>query len=85
MRMNRPIPEDMNDIIMAEQRAKIKELEKENKDIQEHLRYYKTKSEFLNKVIVKYQEENKELRQEIGKLKLDNEIQKNHRFFGIHS
>lgn len=60
------------------------ELEKENKNLQEHLRYYKTKSEFLNKVIVKYQEENKELRQEIGKLKLDNIIQENHRFFGIH-
>lgn len=35
--MNRPSPDDMNDIIMAEQRAKIKELEKENKELKEKL------------------------------------------------
>lgn len=41
------------------------ELEKENKELKEKFRYYKTKSEFLNKVIVKYQEENKELKNKL--------------------
>ena len=38
--MNRPSPEDMNDIIMAEQRAKIKELEKENKELKAYKSLY---------------------------------------------
>lgn len=37
---------------------RIKKLEEENKKLKEELKYYKEKSEFLNKVIVKYQEEN---------------------------
>lgn len=35
--MNRPSPDDMKEIIMSEQRAKIKELEKENKKLKEKL------------------------------------------------
>lgn len=38
--MNRPSPDDMNDIIMAEQRAKIKELEKENKELKAYKSLY---------------------------------------------
>lgn len=41
------------------------ELEKENKKLKEKFRYYKTKSEFLNKVIVKYQEENNKLKEKL--------------------
>lgn len=48
-------------------------LEKENKELKEKSRYYKTKSEFLNKVIVKYQDENKELKEELEALKADNQ------------
>jgi len=38
--MNRPSPDDMNDIIMAEQRAKIKKLEKENKELKAYKSLY---------------------------------------------
>lgn len=33
------------------------ELEEENRNLREELRYYKEKTEFLSKVIIKYQEE----------------------------
>lgn len=45
-----------------------RELRKENKELKENFRYYKTKSEFLNKVVVEYQEENKELKWELNLL-----------------
>ena len=38
-------------------KSEYKKLKKENKKLKEELEYYKKKWEFLNKVIVKYQEE----------------------------
>jgi len=39
-------------------RAEYESLQNVIKELKEELKYYKEKSEFLNKVIVKYQEEN---------------------------
>ncbi|MBO7713844.1 MAG: hypothetical protein J6S85_15435 [Methanobrevibacter sp.] len=56
--MNRPSPDDLNDIIMAEQREKIKELEKENKLL-------KARNEELNENCYGLAKENKELKKKL--------------------
>lgn len=68
--MNRPSPDDMNDIIMAEQRAKIKELEGENKALKNNLEEVAKEliqhhEEYKNMadMVVELQKENKELRE----------------------
>jgi chromosome segregation ATPase len=58
----------IKDLELADE--EIARLRKENKELIENSRYYKTKSEFLNKVIVKYQEENEELKEKIDTLEL---------------
>ena len=44
--------------VIIDLQREIRKLEEENKKLKEELKYHKEKSEFLNKVIVKYQEEN---------------------------
>ena len=43
--------------IMQDELEIIPKLEEENKKLKEELKYYKEKTDFLNNVIVKYQEE----------------------------
>ncbi len=45
---------------IEQQKSALKKMEKTNKNLKEELRYYKEKTDFLNKVIVKYQEENED-------------------------
>lgn len=70
--MNRPSPDDMNDIIMAEQRAKIKELEEENEELKNNLEEIAKEliqhhEEYKNMadMVVELQEENKKLKEEL--------------------
>ena len=63
--MNRPSPDDLKEIIMAEQRAKIKELEKENKE----LKKYKDKDALdIIRWSEKLREENEELKEKLWEL-----------------
>ncbi len=77
--MNRPSPDDMNDIIMAEQRAKIKELEKENEELKNNLEEVAKEliqhhEEYKNMadMVVELQKENEELKNKLDKLRTDN-------------
>lgn len=63
--MNRPSPDDMNDIIMAEQRAKIKELEEENKRLTERNRELFDDIIGTNVKCRRLKEENKELKKKL--------------------
>ena len=38
-KMNRPSPEDMNDMIMSEQREEIKKLKEENKTLKDNIEF----------------------------------------------
>lgn len=49
--MNRPSPDDMKEIIMAEQREKIKELEKENMELKAYKTLYAVLKERLDRQI----------------------------------
>ena len=75
--MNRPSPDDMKEIIMAEQRAKIKKLEKENKELKAYKSLYTLlkerfdrQTEVENRLILEKNELEKERKEQQARIVL---------------
>ncbi len=79
--MNRPSPDDMKAMQVMEY---VEELEKDNKELKEKLALTEKDRDEREVKARDMMKENNELKEGIGKLKLDNKIQENHRFFGIY-
>lgn len=70
--MNRPSPDDMKEIIMAEKRAKIEELEEENKKLKEEVKKRKMVADenwagydMMKDEYEKLEKENKEIKKKL--------------------
>ena len=70
--MNRPSPDDMNDIIMSELREENKKLKKEVNFYYKAAKQFRKDKDVLMKENEELEKENKELKEKLDKLRTDN-------------